>query len=869
MSAIARWCIRHRLVAVLLWLSALCGVSAAAVFAGTAYSSDYDVPGTESGRATELLQDGFHGRFDGGDTIVWHSSQGSVRTDAVEQRITAMLKKVERLEGVASVTGPYDTSGRSPSGKTPGASAGSKPGGADGADRKKGPGKRSDGESREKEGRAGTGSDGTGTKAKSSGTKSPAGSSDAGSDSDSGTETRGDSTAGTAPAADTDPADPADPAGKRPATSGSAKKSGDAGTAAGVEGITATAPGGATQISEDGRTAYATVVFEAKAADVPETQARAVVDTAKAAARDGLQVELGGSATALAGTPTSHLAEIVGVAVAAVVLFLAFGSLAASLLPIATALVSVGAAYAGVVLLGHVMDVADFAPVLGLLIGLGVGIDYALFIVTRHRKGLRRGLSVSEAAENAVATTGRAVVFAGLTVCIALLGMLILQLSFLNGVAIAACLTVLLTVAASVTLLPALLSFIGMRALGRPERRRLARRGPRPELPTGFAARWSAFVERRAKLLGLVATVVMAVLALPTFSLHLGTSDQGNAPATSTTRKAYDLVAEGFGPGTNGPLTLVAALDGADDRLAMQQLPAALRNTEGVASVSPVTFNSRADTAVVTVVPDFSPQSQRTSELVDRLRADVLPAAESGTSLEVHVGGVTASYDDFADVIVGKLPMFVGVVIALGCVLLLLAFRSVGIPLKAALMNVAAVASAFGVVVAIFQWGWGSELLGLGSAGPIEPFLPVIMVSVLFGLSMDYQVFLVSRMYEEWLETRDNRRAVRVGLAETSRVINSAAVIMISVFLAFVLSGDRVIAMFGIGLAAAVALDAFVLRTLLVPALMHMLGSANWWLPRWLDRRLPRISIETPESRSPAHAKIAGIRVSEDSTLAR
>ncbi|MFJ9804796.1 MMPL family transporter [Streptomyces wuyuanensis] len=805
MSAIARWCIRHRLVAVMLWLSTLCGVSVAAVLAGTAYSNDYDVPGTESGRATELLQNGFHGRFDGGDTIVWHSTRGSVRAADVEQRMTAVLKKVERLDGVASVTGPYGTSPQPPSGKASSGSSDGKPGRTGEASSKK--------------------------------------------DSKKDAKARSD--------------------GRNAAGTGSAGKAGDAAAAGGREGDAGTGQGAAAQISEDGRTAYATVVFEAKAADVPEAQARAVVDTAKAAAHDGLRVELGGSATALAETPTSHIAEIVGVAVAAVVLFLAFGSLAASLLPIATALVSVGAAYAGIVLLGHVMDVADFAPVLGLLIGLGVGIDYALFIVTRHRKGLRRGLPVAEAAEHAVATTGRAVVFAGLTVCIALLGMLILRLSFLNGVAIAACLTVLLTVAASVTLLPALLSFIGMRALGRPERRRLARRGPRPELPTGFAARWSVFVERRPKLLGLAATALMAVLALPTFSLHLGTSDQGNAPASSTTRKAYDLVAEGFGPGTNGPLTLVAALDGADDRLAMQQLPAALRATEGVASVSPVTFNSRADTAVVTVVPDSPPQSQRTSELVDRLRADVLPGAESGTSLEVHVGGVTASYDDFADVIVGKLPLFVGAVIALGCVLLLLAFRSVGIPLKAALMNVAAVASAFGVVVAIFQWGWGSELLGLGSAGPIEPFLPVIMVSVLFGLSMDYQVFLVSRMYEEWLETRDNRRAVRVGLAETGRVINSAAIIMISVFLAFVLSGDRVIAMFGIGLAAAVALDAFVLRTLLVPALMHMLGSANWWLPGWLDRRLPRISIETPESLSPAHAKIVGVRVSEDGPLAR
>ncbi|WP_371635562.1 MMPL family transporter [Streptomyces zaomyceticus] len=723
MAAIARWCIKHRLVAVLLWLVALGGVGTAAVVAGSAYSNDYEVPGTESGRATALLERGFHGLGGDSDTIVWHTDKGSVRADAVEQRMTAMLGKVADLPGVAAVTSPYG-------------------------------------------------------------------------------DTRG-------------------------------------------------------QVSEDGHTAYATVTFREQADDIPEAQARAVVDTAKAAANDaeGLQVELGGSAVALTEAPGGHIAEVVGVAVAAVVLFLAFGSLAASALPIATALVSVGIAYSGIVLLGHLMTVADFAPMLGMLVGLGVGIDYALFIVTRHRRGLKRGLSVAEAAETAVATTGRAVVFAGATVCIALLGMLILRLSFLNGVAIAASLTVVLTVAASVTLLPALLSFIGMRALSRRERRALAEHGPQPELPTGFAARWSAFVERHPKLLGLVAAVVMGVLALPTLSLHLGTSDQGNGPATATTRKAYDLIADGFGPGTNGPLTLVAGLDGADDRVALDALPAALSATKGVASVSPVTYNGSGDTAVLTVVPDSSPQSKATSELVDRLRADVLPEAEAGSSLQVHVGGVTASYDDFAEIIIGKLPLFVGVVIALGCLLLLLAFRSIGIPLKAAAMNVAAVAGAFGVVVAIFQWGWGSELLGLGSAGPIEPFLPVIMVSVLFGLSMDYQVFLVSRMYEEWLETGDNRRAVRVGLAETSRVINSAAVIMIAVFLAFVLSGDRVIAMFGIALAAAVALDAFVLRTLLVPALMHMLGGANWWLPKWLDRLLPRISIEPPECREAADAR--------------
>ncbi|MEV7885642.1 MMPL family transporter [Streptomyces sp. NPDC002817] len=722
MAALARWCVQRRLVAVLLWLLAFGGVTAAAVATGSAYSNDYEVPGTESGRATQLLREGFPELGGDSDTVVWHTTSGTVRASAVEQTMTRTLDEIAELPGVATVVSPYDEQG-------------------------------------------------------------------------------------------------------------------------------------AAQISENGRTAYATVTFDDRAEDIDKGQAQAVVDTAKEAGGDGLQVELGGSAIALTESSGGHLAEAVGVLVAAVVLFLAFGSLAASLLPIATALVSVGTAYAGIVLLGHAMTVADFAPMLGMLIGLGVGIDYALFIVTRHRRGLKRGLGVAESISNAVATTGRAVVFAGATVCIALLGMLILRLSFLNGVAIAASLTVVLTVAASVTLLPALLSFIGMRALSRRERRHLDEHGPQPELPTGLAARWSAFVERHPKLLGAIALAVMTVLALPTLGLHLGTSDQGNNPQASTTRQAYDLLATGFGPGVNGPLTLVTHIDGAEDKLLLDNLDATIRTTEGVASATPVTYDAGGGTGYFTIVPESSPQSQKTSDLVDRLRTEVLPRAETGTSLDIQVGGVTASYDDFADVIVGKLPLFVGVVIGLGCLLLLLAFRSVGIPLKAAAMNVAAVAASFGIVVAIFQWGWGSEFLGLGRAGPIEPFLPVIMVSVLFGLSMDYQVFLVSRMYEEWLETGDNRRAVRVGLAETSRVINSAAVIMISVFLAFVLSGDRVIAMFGIALAAAVALDAFVLRTLLVPALMHLLGGANWWLPGWLDRRMPRISIEAPECRA-AHARV-------------
>ena len=723
MTALARWCLRRRIVVIVLWLAAFAGVAVAAGVTGAAYSNNYEVPGTESGQASARMAKAFPDRSGDGDTLVWHTDSGTVRSGAVEKTMRHTLKEIAQLPGVSEVQGPY--------------------------------------------GKHGVGGDGT------------------------------------------------------------------------------------RQISRDGHTAYASVIFDRPTDELNVAQVRKVVDTAQRASGRGLQVELGGAGIALTEAPRAQLAEIIGLGAAAVVLFLAFGSLAATFLPIVTALAAVGTASAGITLLSHAMTVADFAPMLGMLIGLGVGIDYALFIVTRHRKGLRAGLPVDEAATRAVAVSGRAVVFAGATVCIALLGMLILRLSFLNGVALAASLTVVLTVAAAITLLPALLGVIGMRALSRRERRRLAEHGPRRERPTGIAARWSGFVERHPKLLGTIAAAVMLVLALPTFGLHLGSSDQGNNPATSTTRKAYDLLAgdghgSGFGPGFNGPLTLVGTLDGAKDRVAFSDLPDRLRDTPGVAQVSRPAFDGNHGTGVITVVPTTSPQSRQTSDLVERLRTEVLPEAGGTSTLRVQVGGITASYDDFASVIVGKLPLFIGVVIALGSVLLLLAFRSIGIPLKAALMNVAAVASSFGIVVAVFQWGWGSELLGLGSAGPVEPFLPVIMVSVLFGLSMDYQVFLVSRMYEEWQLTHDNRRAVRVGLAETSRVINSAAVIMIAVFGAFILSGDRIIAMFGIGLAGAVALDAFVLRTLLVPALMHLLGGANWWLPSWLDRWLPRISIEPP-----------------------
>ncbi len=605
------------------------------------------------------------------------------------------------------------------------------------------------------------------------------------------------------------------------------------------------APGGAAQISRDGRTAYATVTYTVLGDELGNDQAQSLIDTAHSAGGAGLRVEVGGNKPAQAEQPLPELAEGIGIAAAGVVLFLALGSLFGMLLPIVTALFGIGISASAIMLLSHGMDVADFSPELATLVGLGVGIDYALFIVTRHRRAILRGRTPEEAAVTALNTSGRAVLFAGGTVCIALLGMFTLRLTFLEGVAVAAAMTVVITVAAAVTLLPALLGVLGTRVLSRRERRSLAANGTREDDSRGPAARWSSFLQRHPRAMAAVAVAVMATLAVPALSLRLGSSDQGNNPASTSTRKAYDMLADGFGPGFNGPLTILAEVRGAGDQAALDRLVATLRTTDGIAYAAQMPMRPGAGVALVEAVPTTSPQDAATSDLIDRLRDHVVPAAERGTTLRAYVGGQTAVFKDFSSVLYGKLPLFIGVIIALGFVLLLFAFRSLVVPLTAAVMNLVAAAASFGVLVAVFQWGWGGALAG--RAGPVDAFLPVIMLSLLFGLSMDYQVFLVSRMHEEWVRTRDNARAVRVGLAETSRVINSAAVIMICVFAAFVLSGQRVLAMFGIGLAGAVALDAFVLRTVLVPSLMHLFGAGNWWLPSWLDRRLPHVAVEPAE----------------------
>jgi RND superfamily putative drug exporter len=717
-AALARWCYRHRLVVLLLWVGALFGLGAAGSAAGTNYADVFSLPDTDSKSAYDLMQKAFPERAGDTDTVVWKVDEGSVRDESVRSRIEPALNEIGAMKGVGEVASPY---------------------------------------------------------------------------------------------------------GDR----------------------------GAAQISEDGRIAYAQVTFAEQANGVPKDLVQGVVDTAQGAERAGLEVELGGQAIMRVQEPPTGTAELVGVGAAAIVLFLAFGSLFAMLLPILIAVFGVGTGLFSTQLLSHVTNVPELASLLSTLIGLGVGIDYALFIVTRHRRGILRGADPEESAVTALNTSGRAVLFAGGTVCIALAGMLVTNLRFLDGVVIGTSLTVVLSVLAAVTLLPAMLGILGHRVLSRRQRRKLADGGTsrsseaesgggaEGDRPSGLAARWSASVERRPRSVALLALVAMAVLALPVLSLRLGTIDQGNDEASTTTRKAYDLLAEGFGPGFNGPLQVVVNGDGTD------ALVATIRDTEGVAQA--VSAPPANGVTVIQVVPTTSPQAVETDRLIDTLRDEVIVDA----GVEAHVGGVTAVSKDFASVTADRLPLFIATIIGLGFLLLLVAFRSLVVPLTAALMNLIAAAASFGVLAAIFQWGWGLDLLGLGKEGPIAAFLPIIMLSLLFGLSMDYQVFLVSRMHEEWVHTKDNARAVRVGLAETSRVINSAALIMVCVFLAFVLSGDYGAAMAGVGLAAAVALDAFILRTALVPAAMHLIGKANWWLPAWLEKRLPHLAVEPKEEADP------------------
>jgi RND superfamily putative drug exporter len=609
---------------------------------------------------------------------------------------------------------------------------------------------------------------------------------------------------------------------------------------------------------------------------------------------EGLEVLPGGAPLGPYQPPGS---ELIGLAFAVVILIVAFGSVLAMGLPVAVALSGVAGGIGITILLSNLYTVPDGTLTIGAMIGLGVGIDYALFIVTRYRAATHEGLAPREALLAAMGTAGRAVVFAGVTVVISLLGMLLIGIRLVTGVGLGASVTVLVTMVSSVTLLPALLGLArgrvevtrwrGLLAAGftaialfgagigvgpvaaagallavttllasfavRPLRREVPRRPPRPVRET-FAYRWSRTIQRKPWLWLGAGTTVLLVLASPVLGLRLGVADESTFPEDSPTHRAYDLLADGFGAGFNGPL-LVTAVPGPDaaGAEAVAALRTALAGTPGVAEVTPaVPDDPDAPGAfVLSVIPTTAPQDEATTDLVTRLRDEVVPTAVADTGLDVNVTGAAAANIDLTDFLARRVLVFFGVVLALSFVLLMAVFRSLLVPLKAVVMNALAMAATYGVIVAVFQWGWGGDLLGIAGA-PIEPFVPMILFAIVFGLSMDYEVFLLSRVREEYVRTGDPVESVADGLATTARVITAAAAIMVVVFGSFLFEDDRIVKMLGVGLASAVLLDVTLIRMLLVPATMELLGARNWWIPGWLDRVLPRLTVERPGPAQPA-----------------
>jgi putative drug exporter of the RND superfamily len=604
--------------------------------------------------------------------------------------------------------------------------------------------------------------------------------------------------------------------------------------------------GGAAAVSDDGEIAYATAQFNVTTDKLNDDEVKEIMETAQGAGGDGLQVEVGGSPVEeVRGEEEESSSEMIGIFAAIVVLLLSFGSVVAMGLPIVTALFALGVGISIITLFTHVFNTADFAPQLAFMIGLGVGVDYALFILTRFRNGLDEGLDKREAAVAAVDTAGRAVLFAGITVIISLMGMLLLGLPFLYGVATAAAIAVLFTMIAALTLLPALLSMAGnwvnrLRIPGLGS-------GARSIDESGWWFRWSRRIQRRPWIAALLSGALLLALCIPTLSLRLGTNDAGTDPAGTTTREAYDLLAEGFGPGFNGPFQIVAALPAKGDDEALQQLHDELQGEEGVEAVTDVALNPGETVGVFQLYPTTSPQSADTTDLLDRIRDDAIPPVEEATGAQVHVGGINAIFEDFGNAIAGKLPLFIGVVVLLSALLLMIVFRSLLVPLKAVLMNLLSIGAAFGLIVAVFQWGWGASLIGVDATGPIISFFPIFLFSIVFGLSMDYEVFLMSRIHEEWEHRKDATEAVTRGLALTGRVITAAAAIMVTVFLSFMLGEDRIIKLFGLGLASAVFIDAVIIRSVLVPAVMQLLGKRAWYFPAWLDRACPKLHVEPAE----------------------
>ncbi len=663
----------------------------------------------------------------------------------------------------------------------------------------------------------------------------------------------------------------------------------------GIEGasvVSPYSPFGAQQVNGDRTVAFATVNL---AADVDQTESAEIglqiqEKLDEISGIDSLRTEIGGAALGEFEPPES---ELIGISFAIVVLILAFGSVLAMGLPIAVALAGVGTGIGVVTLLTNVISAPDFATIIGAMIGLGVGIDYALFIVTRYRELTRTGATPLEATMGAMDTAGRAVVFAGLTVVVSLLGMLLIGLAFISGLGISAAITVAITMFASITLLPAMLGlarervevtrwrglliagFVALAILGvgiafrplalagavlalvtlvasfalAPLRQAVPPRKEKPIRQT-LAYRWSRLIQANPWVFLVVGGGLLLALSAPVLGLRLGFSDEGNFPESTTTRQAYDLIAEGFGPGFNGPLIVAMKLGTPEDAAAVQAVATAIAAADGVASVSPPFPNDQNDPAaseayLLQVIPRTSPQDEATVDLVRHLREDVIPPAVAGTTLDANVAGATAGNIDFTGYLTTRVVVFLVAVLSISFLLLMVVFRSLLVPLKAVIMNMLSISAAYGVVVAIFQWGWFSSISGVEPA-PIEPFIPMMLFAIVFGLSMDYEVFLLSRVKEEFDRTGDPVNSVADGLAMTARVITAAAAIMVVVFGSFLFEDDRIIKLFGLGLSMAVLLDASLVRMLLVPATMELLGARNWWLPAWLDRILPNLNIEGP-----------------------
>jgi RND superfamily putative drug exporter len=603
---------------------------------------------------------------------------------------------------------------------------------------------------------------------------------------------------------------------------------------------------GAHQIAQPskGNIAFAQVQFTTDTADIPVPAIKKVITTAQAGAHEGFQVELGGAPISAATTAAPGPSEGIGITAAILIMLLAFGSVVAMGLPVITALAGLGIGVGLLELLTHVLTVPNFSPEMAAMIGIGVGIDYALFIVTRYRQGIFEGRDPRNAVVTSLMTSGRSVLFAGSTVVISLFGLFLIGQAYMIGLATACIAAVLMVLIAALTLLPAMLGFAG-NAIDKLHVPRLLQTGGPPP-PDGFWYRWSRFVQRRAWVTGALAVLVLVALALPLFSMRLAFTDAGNDPTNLTTRQAYDLLAQGFGPGFNGPLVIAAAMDGPADKPTIDRLQQAITaHHDGIAFVAPPEFNKADTGAVIVAYPTTSPQSSQTEALVQTLRNAVIPPVIRGTGVDAQVGGQTAASIDAANFLGRRLFVVIGAVLILSFILLLVVFRSLVLPLKAVIMNLFSVGAAYGVMVAVFQWGWAGRIIGIGETGPIDPWIPVALFVILFGLSMDYEVFLLSRIREEWLRTKDNSLAVADGLAVTGRIITAAAAIMFCVFASFVIKDPlHILKVFGLGLATAVLVDATIVRMMLVPSIMEILGPVNWWMPAWMERSIPTIGVE-------------------------